>query len=146
MKSLSIGTKMEVSDIELEETFKCTGMELYNALTMHEMIAVFTQNPVKMASDAKCGVEFTLLDGSISGTFISLTPYTKISQSWRLKSWPGGHFSEVTMKITQTKEDTKFSLVQKGVPVKELEHTKQGWQRYYFHAIKQSFGFGSSLF
>lgn len=146
MKSLAIGTKLEVSDIELEETFKCTGMELFNALTQPEMIQVFTQNPVKMASDAKAGVEFTLLDGSINGTFITITPYTKISQSWRLKSWPAGHFSEVTMKITQTKEDTKFSLAQKGVPVTELEHTKQGWQRYYFHAIKQAFGFGSSLY
>ena len=146
MKSMSIGTKLEVSDIELEETFKCTGMELFNALTQPEMIQVFTQNPVKMDSDAKAGVEFTLLSGSINGTFISLTPYTKICQSWRLKSWPAGHFSEVTMKITQTKEDTKLSLSQKGVPVKELEHTKVGWQRYYFHAIKTSFGFGSSLF
>merc|ERR1739848_56807 len=86
--------------------------------TQPEMIQVFTQNPVKMAGDAKAGVEFTLLDGSINGTFISLTPYTKISQSWRLKSWPAGHFSEVVMKITQTKDDTKLSLSQKGVPVK----------------------------
>jgi len=148
MKSMSItgGTKIEVSDIELEETFKCTGMELFNALTQPEMIQVFTQNPVKMASDAKAGVEFTLLDGSINGTYINVTPYTKISQSWRLKSWPAGHFSEVTIKITQTKEDTKLSLTQKGVPIKEMEPTKQGWQRYYFHAIKQTFGFGSSLF
>merc|ERR1712107_668765 len=122
MKSMSItgGTKIEVSDIELEETFKCTGMELFNALTQPEMIQVFTQNPVKMASDAKAGVEFTLLDGSINGTYINVTPYTKISQSWRLKSWPAGHFSEVTIKITQTKEDTKLSLTQKGVPIKEM--------------------------
>jgi len=146
MKSLAIGSKLEVSDIELEETFKCTGMELFNALTQPEMIQVFTQNPVKMASDAKAGVEFTLLDGSINGTYINVTPYTKISQTWRLKSWPAGHFSEVVMKITQTKEDTKLSLSQKGVPVKELEATRQGWMRYYFHAIKQTFGFGSSLF
>jgi len=146
MKSLSIDGKLEVSDIELEETFKCTGMELYNALTQPEMIQVFTQNPVKMAGDAKAGVGFELLGGSINGTFISLTPYTKICQSWRLNSWPAGHFSEVVMKINQTKDETKFSLVQKGVPVTELEHTKQGWQRYYFHAIKQAFGFGSSLF
>jgi len=147
MKSLAIDSgKLEVSDINLECEFKCTGMELFNALTQPEMIQVFTQNPVKMAGDAKAGVEFTLLDGSINGTFISLTPYTKISQSWRLKSWPAGHFSEVVIKITQTKEDTKLTLEQKGVPLKDLEQTKQGWQRYYFHAIKQTFGFGSSLF
>merc|ERR1711963_67052 len=146
MKSLELGSKLELDKIELEETFKCTGMELFNALTQPEMIQVFTQNPIKMSGDAKSGVEFTLLDGSINGTYINVTPYTKISQSWRLKSWPAGHFSEVTIKITQTKEDTKLSLTQKGVPIKEMEPTKQGWQRYYFHAIKQTFGFGSSLF
>ena len=138
--------KLEVFDINLECDFNCTGMELYNALTQPEMIQVFTKNPVKMAGDAKPGVEFTIYDGSINGTFISLTPYTKISQFWRLKSWPTGHFSEVVMKITQTKDNTKLHLTQKGVPTKELEPTKMGWHRYYFHAINQAFGFGSSLF
>ena len=92
-----------------------------------------------MAGDAKPGVEFTIYGGSINGTFISLTPYTKISQFWRLKSWPAGYFSEVVMKITQTKDNTKLHLTQKGVPTKELEPTKMGWQRYYFHAIKQTY-------
>jgi len=148
MKSLEIGggTKIEVSDIELEERFKCTGMELFNALTQKEMLQIFTRNPVKMEGDAKKGTEFVLLDGVIHGTYTEVTPYTKISQKWRLKSWPAGHFSDVTLKITQTKEDTKLSLTQASVPHKELENTRQGWLRYYFHAIKQSFGFGSSLF
>lgn len=147
MKSLDLGgSKLEVSDIELSEGFKCTGMELYNALTQPEMIQVFTQSQVKMEGDAKKGTDFAFLDGNIQGTFTEVTPYTKICQKWRLKSWPSGHFSDVTIKITQTKEDTRLSLTQNGVPVKELENTRQGWQRYYFHAIKQSFGFGASLF
>ena len=148
MKSLEIGggNKIEVSDIELEERFKCTGMELFNALTQKEMLQIFTRNPVKMEGDAKKGTEFVLLDGVIHGTYTEVTPYTKISQKWRLKSWPAGHFSDVTLKITQTKEDTKLSLTQASVPHKELENTRQGWLRYYFHAIKQSFGFGASLF
>ena len=46
MKSLAIDSgKLEVSDINLECEFKCTGMELFNALTQPEMIQVFTQNP-----------------------------------------------------------------------------------------------------
>ena len=149
MKSLEIGssgTKIEVSNIELEERFKCTGMELFNALTQKEMLQIFTRNPVKMEGDAKKDTEFVLLDGVIHGTYTEVTPYTKISQKWRLKNWPAGHFSEVTLKITQTKEDTKLNLTQSSVPHKELENTRQGWLRYYFHAIKQSVGFGSSLF
>ena len=146
MKSLEIGAKLELDSIELQETFKCTGMELFNALTQPEMIQIFTQNPIKMDSDAKVGVEFSLLGGNIQGSYTEVSPYTKISQKWRLKSWPSGVYSDVTMKIAQTKEDTKLFLTQNGVPKKEVETTKQGWQRYYFHAIKQAFGFGASLF
>ena len=39
---------MEVKDIEMTETFKCTGQELYNALTQKEMIQVFTGGEVKV--------------------------------------------------------------------------------------------------
>jgi activator of HSP90 ATPase len=69
-----------------------------------------------------------------------------IGQKWRLKSWPQNHFSEVTISIKQTKDDTKLSIKQKKVPIREMENTRQGWHRYYFQAIKQSFGFGASLF
>ena len=113
--------------------------------------------------------------------------------------------SRVTIDIKQTKEDTKVTITQTGVPSKEVrkgyvetmsrmtmmimmtgifrmtrmtrmtmmtmlnmatmmssmtmmtmvaiwthprqvESTREGWQRYYFHAMKRSFGFGSSLF
>ena len=108
MKSMSIGTKLEVSDIELEETFKCTGMELFNALTQPEMIQVFTQNPVKMDSDAKAGVEFTLLSGSINGTFITVTPYTKICQSWQL--WPPSRINQLVPKKSSHKHLLKETL------------------------------------
>ena len=146
MKTLELGSKIEVEDIDLQCDFKCTGMELFNALTQPEMMQIFTQNPVKMEGDAKSGTEFTLLGGNIQGSYVEVTPYTKIIQKWRLKSWPAGHFSTVTITIAQTKEDTKLYLSQKAVPKKEVETTKVGWQRYYFHAIKTSFGFGSSLF
>ena len=105
-----------------------------------------SQNPVKMEGDAKVGLEFSLLNGNIQGSYTEVSPYTKISQKWRLKAWPAGIYSDVTMKIAQTKEDTKLFLTQKGVPKKDVETTRQGWQRYYFHAIKQAFGFGASLF
>lgn len=69
---------------------------------------------------------------------------------------------QVTITIKQTKDDTKVSIEQSGVPAKEVitlrsfegfdnsfaqvESTREGWQRYYFHAMKRSFGFGASLF
>jgi len=140
------GTKIEVNDIKMEERMKCTGQELYNALTQRDMIQIFTNSEAKMSDVAAEGVQFELLGGGISGKYLEVVPFTKIVQEWRLKSWPSGHFSKVELTISQTKEDTKLVLNQTGVPVKEVESTRAGWQRYYFEAMKRTFGFGSMLF
>lgn len=142
----SCGVRIEVDDLRIEESMKCTGQELYNALTQKDMIQIFTGGPAKMADAAEANGAFELLGGSISGKFLEVVPFTKIVQEWRLKTWPAGHFSTVTITLKQTKEDTKLTLVQKAVPVKEIESTRQGWHRYYFEAMKRSFGFGAVLF
>jgi len=146
MKSLDLGgTKIPVTKLELKEHFKCTGQELYNTLTQKEMLQVFTGGDVKMADQAAKDVDFEMIGGSVQGTFLQLEPFTKIVQKWRLKSWPGGHYSRVEIGIQQGKEDTTLSLSCSDVPEKELENTKAGWRRYYFESIKRVFGFGSNL-
>lgn len=139
------GVKLQLETISIEERFKCTGQELYNVLTQKEMLQVFTAAPVKM-EEAKVGAEFELLGGNIQGKFVGLTPFSKITQKWRLKSWPEGHFSEVEFVISQSKDDSTLKLTQKGVPAKEVESTRVGWARYYIESIKKAFGFGAGLF
>jgi len=148
MKQVQIsgGVKIEVDELKLEETMKCTGQELFNALTQRDMIQVFTGSSAKMEAEAAAGGSFELLGGGISGKYIEVVPFTKIVQEWRLKSWPAGHMSNVEILIKQTKDDTKITITQKGVPVKEVESTKHGWHRYYLEAMKRSFGFGAHLF
>lgn len=114
------GCRIEVDDIRLEETMKCTGQELFNALTQREMIQIFTGGPAVMSDQAEKGGTFQFLGGNITGKFLEVVPFTKIVQEWRLKSWPAGHFSQVEISIQQTKEDTKITIVQKQVPVKEV--------------------------
>jgi len=147
LKKLDIGgCKLELAEINIEEDMKCTGQELFNALTRKDMIQIFTGSEAKMVEQAIEGGTFELLGGNITGKFIEVLPFTKIVQEWRLKSWPSGIVSTVTITIKQTKEDTKVSIKQKGVPSKEVDSTREGWQRYYFQAMKRSFGFGTSLF
>jgi len=151
MKNLDIasggsGDKLELAEINISEEMKCTGQELFNALTRKDMIQIFTNSEAKMTEQAIEGGSFELLGGNITGKFIEVTPFTKIVKQWRLKSWPAGITSTVTISIKQSKEDTKILIKQSGVPVKEVESTKEGWHRYYLHAMKRSFGFGSSLF
>jgi len=149
MKNLDIGkdgVKLELAEINMEERMKCTGQELFNALTQKDMIQIFTGGEVKMKETAQVGESFELLGGNISGKFLELSPFTRIVEEWRLKSWPAGITSTVTIGIKQTKEDTVLTISQKGVPAKEVESTRQGWQRYYFESMKRAFGYGASLF
>ncbi len=95
--------------------------------------------------EASKGEPFELLGGAVTGTFVEVVPFTKIIQKWRLNSWPSGCFSDVEIVITQSSDDTRVKVRQKNVPEKDVENTKNGWRRYYFEAIKRSFGFGSSL-
>lgn len=146
LSTTSSGVQLEVDDLTMEETMKCTGQELFNALTQRDMIQIFTGGEAKMPESAAKGEEFQLLGGGISGKFLEVVPFTKIVKEWRLKSWPEGHFSKVEINIKQTKEDTKLTLKQSAVPIKEIASTRAGWQRYYFEAMKRSFGFGAMLF
>ena len=41
---------------------------------------------------------------------------------------------------------TMMTMVAVWTHPRQVESTREGWQRYYFHAMKRSFGFGSSLF
>lgn len=146
MTNLDLGCPLRVEELKMEESFKCTGQELFNALTQKQMIQVFTCSAAEMPDEAEVGKSFQLLGGNIQGEFKEIVPFTKIVQKWRLKSWPSAHYANVVINIKQTKDDTKLTLTASGVPLKELENTKQGWRRYYWESIKRCFGYGSVLF
>jgi activator of HSP90 ATPase len=65
---------------------------------------------------------------------------------WRFRSWPDGHYSNVTLTFNQKEDCTEMTLLQTGVPKNDLENTEQGWNRYYWQSINQTFGFSANLF
>ena len=79
------------------------------------MVIAFTKGAVKL--EAKKGGKFELFGGNIYGEFVELSP-TKIVQKWRSKSWPAGHFSDVTFNIEEKSDHTEVKIVQTGVPVR----------------------------
>ena len=103
--SASAAAAADFEDISCKERFKCTGQEIFNALTQREMIQVatkddeywlpllfvcemgpgrrchsyfqvFTSAPVVM-SEAKAGERFEMLGGNIQGEFVEVR--TKIN-------------------------------------------------------------------
>ncbi len=147
LQKLGVGASktIAVESIVHEERFKCTGQELYNVLTQREMLQAFTAAAVNM-KEVAVNEPFEILNGNIQGRWMQLQPFTKIVQKWRLRSWPTEHFSTVEFTINQSSDDTKLKLKQTQVPVKEVECTKQGWNRYYFEPIRKTFGFGMNIF
>ena len=134
-----LGGTISTTTIKQQQKFQCRAEEFYNVFTTVEMVQAFTKGPVIL--EPKTAGKFELFGGNIHGEFIEITP-TKIVQRWRCKQWPVGHFSDVTIEITERNDHTEVNLIQIGVPVSEEESTKENWERYYWDAIKRTFGFG----
>ncbi|ERL85899.1 activator of 90 kDa heat shock protein ATPase homolog 1 [Dendroctonus ponderosae] len=136
-----VGLKIDTTSINQTHKFQCTAEDFYNALTRIEMVTAFTRGHVKL--DAAKGGKFELFGGNITGTFEELVPNKKIVKQWRYKQWPDGHHSLVTITIDQKNDHTEVILSQSGVPSAEAEVTRNNWDRYYWQAMKQAFGFGA---
>lgn len=56
------------------------------------------------------------------------------------------HYATITITFMDRSSETELKVECRGVPDNEEERTKEGWKRYYFEAIKQTFGYGARLF
>ncbi|XP_013774102.1 activator of 90 kDa heat shock protein ATPase homolog 1-like [Limulus polyphemus] len=137
------GMRLDLTELNMTESFKCKAEEFFRALTIKEMVQAFTQGPCQL--ELTEGGKFSLFDGNVHGIFVELIPNKKIVQKWRFKTWPSGHYSDVTLEITEKEDSTEVKLTQKGVPRNELEQTREGWKNYYWQSMKRVFGFGAML-
>ena len=70
MKNLQIGVKIDTETYNFEQNFKCPPAELYNVLTLPELMRAFTNAPTQV--DSTVGGKFSLFDGQITGEFVEL--------------------------------------------------------------------------
>lgn len=141
----SVGYRIPTSRLKMTETFKTSIEDLYHTLTSQELVESFTRG--KAVVEARRGGLYSILGGNISGEFVEAERPSKIVQRWRERSWPDGHYSTVTMELTQEADHSaKLTLVQTGVPAAATDRTKEGWRRHIFESIKTTFGYGARLF
>nr|XP_033808262.1 activator of 90 kDa heat shock protein ATPase homolog 1 [Geotrypetes seraphini] len=138
------GVKIHTCKITLKDVFLTSPEELYRVFTAQELVQAFTHSPAVI--DASKGGRFQLLNGSVSGEFLELDPEKQIVMKWRFKSWPSEHHATISLTFIDKNGETELKLEGKSIPAKEEERTREGWQRYYFDAIKQTFGYGARLF
>ncbi|OLN85099.1 hypothetical protein CCHL11_06260 [Colletotrichum chlorophyti] len=138
-----------VNTVTLNDTaeFRTTAEEAYQTFVDPGRIAAFTRAPPKVFEGAKKGGKFQLFDGNVTGEYLELDAPKKIVQSWRLKQWPEGHFSKLSIEFDQNDVDhvTLMRVNWDGVPVGEEDATRRNWQEYYVNSIKRTFGFGTIL-
>ncbi|XP_053118256.1 activator of 90 kDa heat shock protein ATPase homolog 1 isoform X2 [Hemicordylus capensis] len=159
LKSKSVGVKIPTCKINLKDIFPTSPDELYRVFITQEMVQAFTHSPAVVEADK--GGKFQLLNGSVSGEFTELVPEKQIAMKWRFKSWPEGcatllmlgfilallgHFATITLTFNDRAGETEVCMEGRGIPANEEERTREGWQRYYFESIKQTFGYGARLF
>ncbi|XP_051501033.1 activator of 90 kDa heat shock protein ATPase homolog 1-like isoform X2 [Myxocyprinus asiaticus] len=137
--------KISTVTFSLKETFLTLPeeLELYMVFLNQEVIQAFTRIAA-FVDGCSCG-KFQLMEGNVHGQFAELIPDKKIVMKWRFSSWPAGYASTVTLNFVDRGNETELIMEAKGVPSSEEKRMKEGWQRYYFEAIKQTFGYGARL-
>uniref|UniRef100_UPI003AACBA0C activator of 90 kDa heat shock protein ATPase homolog 1-like isoform X1 n=1 Tax=Centroberyx gerrardi TaxID=166262 RepID=UPI003AACBA0C len=138
------GVRIPTCSFSLKETFLTSADELYRTFTNQEFVQVFT-HAAAVVEDRRGG-KFQLLDGNVSGEFTQLVPDEKIVMRWRFKTWPSEHHATIGLDLKDRGDETELRMECRGVPSAEEERTKEGWRRYYFEAIKQTFGYGARLY
>ncbi|XP_034722231.1 activator of 90 kDa heat shock protein ATPase homolog 1-like [Etheostoma cragini] len=123
----------------MKETFQTSAAELYTTFLSQELVQVFTRSAAVV--DVRCGGRFQMLDGSVSGEFTELVPERSIQMRWRFRTWPSDSYAAVCLELQPRGDETELRISCSGVPAAEEDVTREGWRRFYFQAIKQTFGY-----
>lgn len=139
----AVAPKVNTTSLNDSIEFQTSAHELYETLTDLNRAQIWTRGPVKLSKEVNSTFEF--FGGNVSGEILELVPDKKIVQTWRLKSWPAGHFSKVTMELDQGSDSVTLKINQTGIPIGQEELTRTNWSGYYWRAIKGAFGFGANF-
>lgn len=120
--------------------------DLFSVLTDPQKMMIWSRGTAKVqGSSLHPGTTFSLFDGNVSGVVRSLNPPYSMTLDWRLPHWPTGHHSSVNISLEAKPDRTVLKLLQRGVPVADVEGTRTNWKRFYWDPIKVAFGYGTFL-
>ncbi|KAF4402445.1 hypothetical protein G4B88_012230 [Cannabis sativa] len=105
-------SKKGFKTISLTEKFSCRARDMFEILMDENRWKGFTSSNAKINKEV--GGEFSIFDGSVTGTNLELQEGKLIVQKWRFGSWPDGIHSTVRLTLDETEP---------GVTVVKLTHT-----------------------
>ena len=109
--------------------------EVYIALTNPFTIELWTGYKAIMSTEVN--TEFSLWEGDITGRNIEFVENEKIVQEWYFGDQK--EQSIVTMKLFENKKGTQVELIHTNIPDEDFENITEGWNEYYFGALKTFF-------
>lgn len=102
--------------------------EVYLALTLPTTLRLWTGEPAVMSTEP--GSEFSLWEGSITGTNIAFEEGKKIVQKWDFGEQEEP--SIVTIKLHLHKQGTSAELIHTNIPDEAYDEITEGWSETYF--------------
>ncbi|CAI9100995.1 OLC1v1038209C1 [Oldenlandia corymbosa var. corymbosa] len=134
--------------ITMMEKFSCRAKDLFEILMDENRWKGFTHSNARISKEVNG--EFSIFDGSVTGTNVELQEGKLIVQKWRFGSWPDGVHSMVRLTFDEPESGvTIVNLVHSDVPEEDrygnatvVENTERGWRDLIFHKIRAVFGFG----
>ncbi|KAG5032544.1 Activator heat shock protein ATPase [Glycine soja] len=134
--------------ISMTERFNCRAKDLFEILMDKNRWKDFTQINVRISKEVEG--EFSIFDGSVTGTNLELQEGKLIVQRWRFGSWNDGVQSTVRLVFEEPESGvTVVKLTHTDVPEEDMygnatvvENTERGWRHLIFQRIRGVFGFG----
>jgi len=134
----------KTSDLKITYDFVPHPKVLYETLLDTDRIRGCTASDAKMSREV--GGKFMMFSNAVDGENLELREYSDssgdalIKWKWRFATWQPGHYSIVTITLTDKDGSTKLELVQTGVPEEERERTEKGWKGLLFERMKAMLG------
>ncbi|GAU31504.1 hypothetical protein TSUD_332790 [Trifolium subterraneum] len=134
--------------IVMTEKFNCRAKDLFEILMDENRWKGFTQSNARISKEV--GGEFSIFDGSVTGSNLELQEGKLIVQRWRFGSWNDGDQSQVRLVFEEPEPGvTVVKLTHTDVPEEDrygnatvVENTERGWRELIFQRIRAVFGFG----
>lgn len=127
-------SKLSTTKVEVESDLSIRSDDLWDLLTNPGRIPMWTRAPAQLSLNP--GSTFSLFNGNVTGSILSIEPTNKLVQKWRAPQWPTNHFGTLTTTLSQGESSTKLTLSLEGVPLEEEDRSRDALDRFYIAGLK----------
>ena len=124
--------------IQISEVFPVSAKRLFDAWLNSNEHSNFIGGDAEIRPII--GSKFSIWNGYITGTNLTIQPYGRIVQSWRSTDFPKGALdSKLEILFEKAGNGTRITLIHTRLPAAKVKDFEKGWIDYYFKPMKKYF-------